>query len=209
MIKKTLLKRSAITLVIVSVVLSFGLFTYTHPTSTSLQTANVNVNTVTKPADDQLIVQPDAALGTIAVQTATPDPNVTDQPPTNRTSYSSQCQGVGCVTANPSFSIVTPRSFTVEAGSHVGPFAASTSSGASVNWTTPQYNGDGHGPSGYVMNSSDSANTSTMQFYIGANPNVTPGSYTLYMSAIKTDEEAIVRTTITVNVTAPQTEQQQ
>lgn len=104
----------------------------------------------------------------------------------------------GCATANPGFSIQTIRAVTVAVGGRTGTLTASTSNGASVKWTTPQYNDGGFGPFGYTMSTNLSG--PSLQYYIEAGQNVAPGTYTLYMSAIQGSTQTLVRTTIVVTV---------
>lgn len=109
------------------------------------------------------------------------------------------CRGVGCPTANPKFSIITQKSFTLYAGSFIGPFTASTSDGSSVDWSGPTYV-SGFGP--YSYNLTGAHKGSTFEYYIRAESNITPGNYTLVMSVIQPSTESIVKTTVNVTVLA-------
>ncbi len=111
--------------------------------------------------------------------------------------YTPKCRGAGCVTANPGYSINTNSAITVMSGTAAGPFVASTSSGATVNWSTPQYNGTGFGPYGYT---NGSMNAPSLQYFIRADPNVPSGTYMLYLSAMQSRTETLVRAAITVTV---------
>lgn len=176
---------------------------------TQLQNANVNLKDITEKSEkkEQLKITEEIA----SVATPSPSPSPTPTPDINKgadlpgrtATYSPGCRGAGCPTANPNFSIITTRTIAVIAGTSVGPFTASTSDGSTVDWSTPQYNG-GLGPNGYNL-TSNRVGPST-EYYIRAEPSVAPGTYTLYMSAIKTSTQSLVKTTITVNVTpAPTT----
>ena len=118
----------------------------------------------------------------------------------NVISYTPKCRGVGCPTANPAYSIVTNKSITVTAGTSAGPFTASTSNGWAVNWSGPGcmiYTtkcpfGFGYGTGRETL--------ATTHYYIRADQDVVPGSYTLVMSAIHSASETLVKTTLMVVV---------
>jgi len=129
-----------------------------------------------------------------------PDLETSAHASSGNTSYTPKCRGAGCVTANPGYSISTNNAITVMSGTVAGPFVASTSSGATVNWSTPQYNGTGFGPYGYT---SGSMNAPSLQYFIRAESNVPPGTYTLYLSAIQSSTETLVRAAIAVTVLSP------
>lgn len=109
------------------------------------------------------------------------------------------CRGAGCPTANPKFSIITQKSFTVYDGSSIGPFTASTSNGSSVDWSGPTYV-SGIGPYSYGLTGSFKG--PTFEYYIRAEANVPPGVYTCVMSVIQPSTESIVKTTVDVTVLA-------
>lgn len=180
--------------------------------------ANVD-NKASTPGISQVSIDGEAISPIHAVPTeqpapapsAEPEPNLDEsaRAPASSITYSPKCRGAGCVTKNPSYSILTNATITVAAGTTVGPFNASNSIGAPVSWSTPQYNGTGFGPYGFTRDSLGGA-TPTLQYYIRAESNVAPGTYTLYLSAIKSDTETLVRSTIAVTVTpAPTTEPMQ
>jgi len=109
-----------------------------------------------------------------------------------------RCQGAGCPTANPSYSIVMNRSISIEAGTTAGPFTATTSNGSAVNWSTPVCMSGTTCPYGFTNAATGSS--STFQYYLRAEQNVPPGNYTLYISTIQPATETIVKTTMTVTV---------
>ncbi len=127
-----------------------------------------------------------------------PDLETSAHASSHNTAYTPKCRGAGCVTANPSYSIITDGAITVTAGSTAGPYTARTSTGAVVDWSTPQFNGPGVGPYGYT--NSNLRKTSSSQYYIRAESNIAPGTYTLYLSAIEGSSETLVRTAIAVTV---------
>lgn len=109
------------------------------------------------------------------------------------------CRGAGCPTANPKFSIITQKSFTVYAGSSIGPFTASTSDGSSVDWSGPTYIA-GFGPYSYGLTGAYKG--PTFEYYIRAESNIAPGNYALVMNVIQPSTESIVKTTVNVTVLA-------
>lgn len=115
-----------------------------------------------------------------------------------------RCRGVGCPTANPAYSIVVAKSFTVIAGTSAGPFTSTTSNGWAVHWSSPVCNSSTPCPYSFGYGDGRTA-TATNNFYLRAEANVPPGNYTLYMSALHPASETLVKTSVTVTVLAAST----
>ena len=120
------------------------------------------------------------------------------------TKPTSRCRGVGCPTANPAYSITVAKSFTVIAGTSAGPFTSTTSNGWAVHWSSPVCNSSTLCPYSFGYGDGRTA-TATNKFYLRAEANVPPGSYTLYMSALHPASETLVKASVTVTVLAAST----
>lgn len=179
---------------------------------TSSQIAKVGSKDASEKPVEAPVKKEVTQVDSIASSSPTPTPSAStvpqpapvdknSNPSSSNVAYNPNCRGAGCATPNPKYSIITEKSITVTAGSYVGPFKASTSTGVAVDWTGPQYD-NGVGPYGYAQNLSDMRGTANYPFYIRAEANVAPGNYTLRIGSVDKATQSIVKTTINVTVLA-------